>query len=102
MMKDRNGPLTLARGPRASRVSKLEDRTGVLDARGRPSRLVLRVPSDIGCDEQRQAVGAHHNIPVTIHRFEMLVLVGLTHDRCAGRVELNTVHRAVLQARHQE
>src|ERR1700704_3246188 len=70
IMKNRKG--LLARGTRASRVSKLEDRTGVLDARGRPSRLVLRIPSDIGRDEQRQAVGAHHHIPVTIHRFEML------------------------------
>src|SRR5882724_11260744 len=64
-------------------VPKFEDRAGVLDHRGRPSRLVLRVAPDVGGDEQCQAVRPYRHVPVPIHRLEMRVLVGLADHRRA-------------------
>src|SRR5437870_11804586 len=67
-------------------VPKLEDRTRILDARGRPARTVPRIALDVGRDEQRQAVRTERHVPVSVHRLEVLVFVGVAADGRAGGV----------------
>jgi hypothetical protein len=47
-------------------VPKLEDSTGILDARRRPAGTILRVALDVGCDQQREAVRTNRYITVSI------------------------------------